>query len=88
MLRTDVCWDQIARWVSTVMRESVEVSMGDSGRDGIPREPCGGGEGEHNVSTVRGGDIILVKECFAVFCRVKIPVKISLTLLETIGENQ
>lgn len=31
----------------------VEVSMGDSGRDGIPRECCGGGEGELNVSAVR-----------------------------------
>lgn len=27
--------------------------MGDGGRDGIPREHCGGGEGELNVSTVR-----------------------------------
>ncbi|CAB1448147.1 unnamed protein product [Pleuronectes platessa] len=26
------------RWVSTVMRGRVEVSMGDSGRDGIPKE--------------------------------------------------
>lgn len=36
----------------TVMRGRVEVSMGDGGRDGIPRERCGGGEGELNVSTV------------------------------------
>lgn len=27
--------------------------MGEGGRDGIPRERCGGGEGELNVSTVR-----------------------------------
>lgn len=40
-------------WVSTVMRGRVEVSMGDGGRDGIPRESGGGGggEGELNVST-------------------------------------
>lgn len=34
------------------MRGRVEISMGDGGRDGIPRELCGGGEGELNVSTV------------------------------------
>lgn len=26
---------------------------GDGGRDGIPREHCGGGEGELNISTTR-----------------------------------
>lgn len=31
--------------------------MGDGGRDGIPRERCGGGEGELNVSTVREREI-------------------------------
>lgn len=31
--------------------------MGDSGRDGIPGECCGGGEGELNVSTVREGEV-------------------------------
>lgn len=36
-----------------MMRGRVEVSMGECGRDGIPRERCGGGEGELKVSTVR-----------------------------------
>lgn len=40
-----------------MMRGRVEVSMGDSGRDGIPGECCGGGEGELNVSTVREGEV-------------------------------
>lgn len=39
------------------MRGRVEVSMGDSGRDGIPRECCGGGEGELNISTVTEREI-------------------------------
>lgn len=53
MLWTNACWEQTTCWVSTVMRGGVEVSMGDGGRDGIPREHCGGGEGELNVSTKR-----------------------------------
>lgn len=57
MLWTNARWEHTACWVSTVMRGRVEVSMGDSGRDGIPRERCGGGEGELNVSTVREREV-------------------------------
>lgn len=38
VLWTNACWEQTARWVSTVMRGRVEVSTGDSGRVGIRRE--------------------------------------------------
>lgn len=53
MLWTSTCWDQTVSWVSTVIRGSAEVSMGDGGRDGIPRECCGGGEGELNIFNAR-----------------------------------
>lgn len=86
MLRTDVCWEQTAHWVSTVMRESVEVSMGDSGRDGIPREPCGGGEGEHNVSTVREG-WGEHHSCHRMFCSILQGENTCQDVINTIGNH-
>lgn len=44
VLWTSNCWEQTLSWASTVMRGRAEVSMGDSGRDGILRDRCGGGE--------------------------------------------
>lgn len=56
MLWTKACWEKTICWISRVMRGRVEVSMGDSGRDEIPRECCGGGEGELNAFTEREGE--------------------------------
>lgn len=43
---TNAFWEHPTCWVSTVTRGRVEVFMGGSGRDGVPREQCGGGGGE------------------------------------------